>query len=112
MGRWPIQMCARQWRRSNEILEADSASIDRFHWVRYEDFTANPEEVLGKILHFLGLQHSSPISLDKQWSIHERRQAIRNLNAESISRLSESDIREINTVAGPCIEHFGYSLIT
>ena len=36
-GRWPIQMAAHQWARSNEVLLEDADTCERVHWVRYED---------------------------------------------------------------------------
>ena len=111
IGKWPIHMSAKQWCLSNKVLQEDSEHLDKFMWVRYEDFTADPNQELCKILNFIGLNEHGNIGLEGQWSVHERREPIRNMNNESISRLSEIDINAINQVAGDCLTKFGYTLL-
>lgn len=110
MGNWPIDTCAEQWCLSNQVLEEDSAHLNKFMWVRYEDFTENPGRELKKILKFIELDQYGEINIKKQWPIHERHEGIRNMNNDSISRLSNDDIQTINHVAGDSLIHFGYTL--
>lgn len=112
MGKWPINTCAEQWRISNEVLQEDSAYLKHFMWVRYEDFTTDPGRELGKILKFIGVDQHVNIDVEKQWSVHERSESIRNMNDESISRLSAYEIQAINSIAGKCLSAFGYPIIS
>ena len=52
---WPIEMCARQWARSNEVLAEDATHLDRFMWLRYEDFVNSTAESIARVLEFVGL---------------------------------------------------------
>lgn len=105
---WPIALCARQWRRSNEILLEDARHLDHVLWVRYEDLTARPAAELRRILEFLGRDDLDAIDLDSRWSVHEREEPIRDLNAESIGRLTPSERRIISEEAAPMLDRFGY----
>jgi hypothetical protein len=111
IGKWPIQMSAKQWCLSNEVLQADSGHLDNFLWVRYEDFTTNPNHELARILNFIGLDGMESIDGGKQWAVHERRDSIKDMNDESISRLSMEDVEKINLVAGDCLKKFGYAVL-
>lgn len=109
---WPIEVCAYQWRRSNEILEEDSKHLRHFMWVRYEDFTENPLRELHKMLSFLEVSNASGMDVEKTWSVHERSQSIKNLNEESIIRLSTDNIKIINKIADKTLAYFEYEIIS
>ena len=55
---------------------------------------------------------SGGIDTDRPWDIHERSGTIRDMNSESISRLSPADIEEITEIAGPTLERFGYDVLS
>ncbi len=112
MGKWPIETSVTQWCRSNQVVEEDSKHLRHFNWVRYEDLAADPERELKKIYDFIGVEQPTSVNLNSEWSIHERNQVIRNLNEESIARLTVHDIETINRVAGDCMQHFQYKLAT
>ena len=105
---WPIEMCAYQWRRSNEILMNDAQHLARFMWVKYEDLVEDTQASLNRITEFLGIDKFEAIDSAKTWSIHERDDEIKNMNNESINKLGREDIAVINKVAGDAIETFGY----
>ena len=107
---WPIEDCARQWVRSYEVLLEDAPNLEHLLWVRYEDLARNPLETLNEIARFAGLPPFPDMKLDSPLSVHERDEPMRNMNEESISRLSGDDLRKITVVAGPMLEHFGYPL--
>lgn len=111
---WPIDLCARQWSRSNEVLLEDSPYLDNLIWVRYEDLVEKPEHELNRMLQFLGLETAPGRSIDvqRQWSVHEKAETIRNMNEESISRLSEGDVQLIRREAETMLRHFGYDAPT
>ena len=105
---WPLEMAARQWARSNEVIFEDAKHINNFHWLTYENFTKDSEGEIRKIVNFLGLPDDAAIDLSKEWSVHERNEPITNLNSKSFSRLSEDDIDIIRSVAGPMLKHLNY----
>ncbi len=106
---WPIEMSAYQWKRSNEILQQDSEHLKRFLWVKYEDLASDTVSTLNKITNFVGISDFESFESDRSWSIHERDEQIRNMNADNIERLSREQIDLVNQVAGDMIESFGYT---
>jgi hypothetical protein len=109
---WTIEQCAHQWRRSNEVIQEDAPHLRRFMWVRYEDLTDDPQRTLAPVLDFLELSDMSGIDLQRQWSVHERSETIKNMNAASIKKLSPQDIDTIEAVAGETLIRFGYELLS
>lgn len=110
-GGWPIERSARQWARSNEILLEDAKHLKRFMTIKYEDLTADFEGTLKSIFSFIDLEPEMAVTEEKSFNIHERNEKIRDMNAESICRLTEEDITKINQVAGPMLEQLGYEKI-
>lgn len=106
---WPIEMSAYQWKRSNEILEQDAKHLKRFMWVKYEDLASDTVATLNQITDFIGIPDFESFESDRSWTIHERNEKVRNMNADSIERLSREDIERINQVAGDLIESLGYT---
>ena len=96
---WPLELCARQWQRSYEVLLEDSHHLDKVIWLRYEDLTANPAFEMKRITDFLGVQPlaADAPAFDQTWSVHEKREVIRDMNAESISRLSSVELETVDT---------------
>ncbi len=107
-GGWPLELCARQWARCNEVLLEDGEHLERLLWVKYEDLTDRPDLEIARILDFLGAPDAGGIDMSRPWSVHERDEPIRNMNQESLDRLSRDDIAMITSVAGPMLERFGY----
>jgi len=110
-GNWPIEKCAYQWLRNQQVLEEDAPYLKRILWVKYEDFSNSPGEAINTIAEFCGLSPAHNAGDDMQFSIHERNQKVKNLNLESISRLSGAEIAKINDIAGEMIIKLGYTLI-
>lgn len=105
---WPIGMSAYQWIRSNEVLENDSKLLDRYIQITYEDLTEKPTEILNQIASFIGIDNFKLINKDQNWSIHERQEPIRNMNKDSISRLSKEQIDIITAAAGDMLDYYQY----
>lgn len=106
---WPIEMSAYQWKRSNEVMQQDAEHLKKVMWVRYEDLADDTVGALNRITDFIGIDGFDAFESDRQWSIHERDEKIRNMNDESISRLSTQQIEIINDVAGDMLDEFGYT---
>lgn len=106
---WPIEMSAYQWMRSNQILQQDAEYLQRFMWVKYEDLADDTVGTLNKITEFVGVEGFDHFESGRSWSIHERNEQVRNMNSESIKRLSPQQIESITRVAGEMMDTFGYS---
>ena len=108
---WPIEQSAWQWRRSNEIIEEDTPHLEHLLWSRYEDLAEDPQRELDRICQFLGISPFPAFDSSQALAIHEREQAVRNLNQSSIDALTTQQILRINEVADKCLARFGYELI-
>lgn len=108
---WPIEQSAWQWVRSNQVLMEDAAYLKRLLWVKYEDLTSDPLKELNRICEFLGIRPFAGFDSDAEFAVHEREEAIRNLNQVSIDRLTPEQIVRINSVALECLREFGYDVI-
>lgn len=109
---WPIEACATQWARSNEILLEDSTRLNKVLWVTYEDLTEAPARELGRMFSFLGVDPAEmPAAGTKSYRVHEREEKVGNLNAASIARLSPDDIAAVTRIAKPMLKRFGYDVL-
>jgi hypothetical protein len=105
---WPIEMSAYQWKRSNEVMQEDAEHLKRFMWISYEDLAEDTATTLNKITDFIGIDNFEAFESDRNWSIHERDEQVRNMNDESISRLSAEQKSTITDIAGDMLDAFGY----
>jgi hypothetical protein len=94
---------ARHWRQVNEIMLKDAKHVKKFLLVRYEDFVTAPRETLSRIAEFLGLQMDD---------IGAARTPIQDMNAWSIGRLDQAELRAITQEAGDFLEQMGYARLT
>ncbi|MEX0729903.1 MAG: sulfotransferase [Aquisalimonadaceae bacterium] len=105
---YPMQLCARQWLTTDELVQADSRKVRHFLPVYYEDLTARPAETLASVTTFLGLQPMPVQVVGRDWSVHGIKAPIRDMNAVNIARLSETDIDAVEAVAGKQLRRHGY----
>lgn len=105
---YPISMCAEQWRVSLEVVDGDRATLQRFLEVRYEDLTADPGTTLRGVTDFLGLPPLPAATAEGDFHVHGVRSTIRDMNADSIGRLSTADLDAIDTEAGDALRNRGY----
>lgn len=108
---WSVEQAAYQWSRSNEVLLSDAEHLKHIIWVRYEDFTENPEKEILRILKFLEIETGDGVDINQAWSVHERDQKIKNMNKLSIDRLSLENISSINKVADDMLVRLGYPVL-
>lgn len=108
---WSIDMCARQWRRSYELLHEDEQYLEHLLWVKYEDLARDTENELNRICDFMEVSHFEKFDQDSSFRIHERDESIRDLNDESIKRLTCDELAIINEVAGDYLIRFGYEIL-
>lgn len=106
---YPIELCAEQWRVSDEFITRDAGRVGRFHQIRYEDLVARPAAVLRELTDFLGLPALDATVLEGSWTLQGLDEPIRDMNAASLDRLSEDDRRAIERVAGATLARYGYT---
>jgi len=105
---YPLELCAEEWRLSDEIAQEDKKKLDNLLTVTYEDFTEDPRAMLNEITRFLGVSSMPEDVLNIGWNIHEVDSKIKNMNAHSIARLSSDDFDVIQKVAGDVLDKYGY----
>lgn len=106
--KYPIEMCAKQWAVSDEIVSADTRDLQNVLRLTYEDFCADPGDNLRAITNFLELDGLPDETTSKSWEIHGNTSKIRNMNAEGIAKLSEDDLAKIREIAGHVLDKYGY----
>lgn len=116
-GRWgnheypdqyPIGLCAEQWRASDELIEQQRPTLDHVVEITYEQLTADPAGTMKQVTDFLGIDPFPDSLFNKKWNVRDKKEPIRNMNARSFQRLSESDLDEIESVAGERLKQHGY----
>ncbi|MCF6218069.1 MAG: sulfotransferase [Gammaproteobacteria bacterium] len=108
-GGYPIDLCAGQWRLSDEIAQADKGGLTNFLTVTYEDFTEHPVDTLNTITQFLDISPMPMEIISRGWSVHEFNSKIMNMNAHSLGKLSPKDVEAIERVAGGVLDSYGYT---
>lgn len=108
---WSVEQAAWQWKRGNDVLTEDARFLQHFMWAKYEDLVADPQTTLNKIASFISIADFDSVNLNESLQIHEREEALRDLNQQSIVRLSQEEVGQINAVARECLEQFDYEII-
>lgn len=106
--RYPIELCAEQWAKTDEVLEAAAGEVGRFHTVRYEDLAEDPDGTMGGVTDFLGIPGFDRGLGERVWYINDRAAKIRNMNPASLERLSDDDVSRIERTAGRRLDRYGY----
>lgn len=109
---WPIDLCAEQWRVSLDQVTHDAANNDEMAnqllEVRYEALANDAASELLRITRFLDLSAMPDGDAAGDFHIHGVRSVIRDMNADSLARLSATDIDAIDAVAGDALRRCGY----
>jgi len=109
---YPIDEVGRQWVFSNQALRRDGPKLGQYREIRYEDFTANPAGTARDLFRFVGLDDR--LVQDQgggKIRVGTREFTISNQNADSIARLTSSDLAAINPVISPMMRDLGYDVI-
>lgn len=106
---YPIGLCAEQWRACDELIARDRAGINNFIELTYEDLVADPQKVLNKVTEFLNLAAIDRQVFERSWFVGDQLGPVQDMNAKSIQKLSENDIRDIEHVAAASLSRHGYS---
>lgn len=108
--KYPIGLCAEQWVKTYHLLEIKKESLSNYIEISYEDFTEKTESTLHAITSFLGLEPFPQSTFQHNWKLQGRNKPIINMNKKSFDRLSEEDIKKIESVAGTQLQIYGYSV--
>lgn len=109
--RYPIEMAGRQWVAANERMAQDSARVERFRLIAYEELTQDPLRVLGELWAFLELPPPPMRRTAEGVEIAGTRFELRNMNAESFTRLRPGEIAALNPVIGGLMQKYGYPVL-
>ena len=106
--RYPIGLCASQWVETlDAVAELAKDDVEVLE-VRYEELTSDPDAVISEIFSFLELPALGEAVADRQWLVHGELGNVRNRNQESLERLSDDDICEIEKVGKDWLDRLGY----
>ncbi|MCS3864621.1 sulfotransferase family protein [Salinibacter ruber] len=105
---YPIELCAEQWKVTDEVVKQDREVVERFLRVHYEDLASNPKSTIRRITDFLGIEPIDDSKLKKKWGVHGYERPIQNMNPRSYARLSSEDMETIEKTAGVLLRKYGY----
>ena len=108
---YPIGLCAEQWQTTDEVIRADCKGKGALLPVYYEALARDPLGELRRITDFLDLAPLDGQMVNRRWKVHGVDSEIRDMNAQSIERLSAADIAQINKVAAATLERHNYPLL-
>jgi hypothetical protein len=106
---YPIELCARQWRRSDDIVSEARSRVERSLRLRYEEFTDRPVHSLRRVTEFLGISPLPEDVLRGRWGVHGYDEPIRNMNGRSHRRLTPGEMDRIEAEAALTLNKYGYS---
>lgn len=107
----PIETAIRQWKVSNDILMEDMQHLKNALSISYEVLADDPVATMEKVTLFLNLKPLPGKVFEQEFSIHEMKSSIRNMNEESIRRLTTEQIRTINSIAEDSLRKTGYRIL-
>jgi hypothetical protein len=105
---YPLDLAARQWNASNQIMLDEFGLVEHSTVIRYEALTERPEETIQGLMDFIGLSDPELRLADREWSIHERREPIRNMNQSSLDRMGPEEMATVRREAADMLARFGY----
>lgn len=105
---YPLELTARQWKESLDLIDERSGSLSRYKRIRYEDVTERTDRVLEELTDFLGIDPFGPSVKEKTWSIQQYDEPIRNLNRNNLANLSGEEVALIREEIGPALREEGY----
>ena len=105
---YPIEICAEQWKRTDEVVRQDRGEVEQFLRIHYEELTSDPKSTIKKITDFLDLRPIDKSKLQGRWDVHGYGKPIQNMNPRSYARLTAKDMAAIEQVAGPVLSAYGY----
>jgi hypothetical protein len=104
-----LKTAALQWTKANEFMLADFDHLERKKIISYETLAEKPDECIGEICQFIGIDPNK-LSIDgKVWSIHKEAAPLKNMNYKSFAKLSEEDFKIIEETADDMLKRLEYT---
>ena len=108
-----IERSAIHWNKVNHVMFDEARGINNFLLLKYEDIARNPKTVSESLSNFLGVSSAGlENALGGEYSLPtvtgEKSQGVKDLNGNSIARLSDEELNTIYIIAGEMLDHFGY----
>lgn len=89
---------AEQWVIANERLLENRTKVKNYWGITYEELAIDPIKYLKEICTFLGIEQPEIEEKGEEMIVNGRSFTIKNMNQNSINRLSEEDKKEIDQV--------------
>lgn len=105
---YPIEMCAEQWRLTDEVVEQDKQQVDNLLRIYYEDLVSDPVSIITNVTDFLNIFPMPNKTFEYEFSVHGSESAITNMNETAFARLEDQDCDKIENVAGDVLLRHGY----
>lgn len=104
-----LSKAAEQWAVSNQIMTEDLHHVENKIMISYEELADTPMKSVSKIEKFLGIKDGiTDIVANRLWRVHGNTMRILNMNVDSISRLSESELDIIYEKSSEVMDLYGY----
>jgi hypothetical protein len=104
-GNKTVERGAMHWRTVNEMMLADARNVDRYLEIKYEDFVVEPGAHISRIHEFIGVDTTPGID-----GMATNSARFRNMNDDSIRRLSTEERSVIREHAEDMLVHHGYMI--
>jgi hypothetical protein len=108
---YPIELCGKQWVEASNILGSIRPINGRYLEVRYEDLAEDPLSLMADVWRFLELDTPKSEYRNSIFKISSYNETIKNMNENSIARLSKDDIKSLNPIIGQTLTKYGYDII-
>lgn len=111
-----LRRAACHWNKVNEIMLTQGRTLPHFLLIKYEELTEKPNLTMRRIADFLDinpctLEYAAKKLFSFSTVIGNKPQRLKNLNQESIARLTPADLRTINSCAAHMLHYFGYKVL-
>jgi hypothetical protein len=109
MGKhYPMELPAKQWQRSIDLVEEQKAGIKNFLEITYEEMTADLKGTGMKITNFLGIDAFEDQLLQSDFEVHGNKMKVSDQNHKSFVRLTPEEWETINKMAGNGLKKHNY----
>jgi hypothetical protein len=106
--RYPIELPAKQWQRSIELVDEQKGIIKNFMEITYEEMTSDLKGTSLKITDFLGIDTFEDQLLQSDFEVHGNKMKVSDQNYKSFARLSEEEWKTINGIAEKGLKKYNY----
>ena len=105
---YPLELCAKQWAITDEMIEKVRPQLDNYLRISYEDLSDNSMETLSKISEFLNIRDFDRSVLDVEWDFGSAKSKLKNMNSVVLKNISADEKQVIKEEAGDVLIKYGY----